>query len=244
MNDSDPGSSPPERGSAKGAHRAATERVDTLSETGWLSKQPNDFQMRILELGRWTTVPRGQRLYSAGDEPDALYGIGAGHLDLAIPILRGEECVIHRAGKGFWIGDGALPPDAPRTLSVEAATDCRLFRITFPSLRRHLAKSPADWEYLHRLSTMNAILSVRILSETLSLSPRARVARLLLRTASPDGTVQATHEELGRLAGISRATFRRSLSRLIASGAIETRYNFLRIVDRSAVENEAGADES
>lgn len=244
MNDSDPGSSPPERGSAKGAHRAATERLDTLSETGWLSKQPNDFQMRILELGRWTTVPRGQRLYSAGDEPDALYGIGAGHLDLAIPILGGEECVIHRAGKGFWIGDGALPPDAPRTLSVEAATDCRLFRIPFPSLRRHLAKSPADWEYLHRLSTMNAILSVRILSETLSLSPRARVARLLLRTASPDGTVQATHEELGRLAGISRATFRRSLSRLIASGAIETRYNFLRIVDRSAVENEAGADES
>ena len=243
MEESNSRPSKPERRSGQVARRAPFDQLETLAETGWLSKQPDDFQLRVLELGRWTTIPRGRRLYSAGDEPDALYGIGTGHLDLAIPILGGEECVIHRASQGFWIGDGALPPEAPRTLSVEAATDCRLFRIPFPSLRRHLAQSPADWEYMHRLSTMNAILSVRILSEALSLSPSARVARLLLRTASPDGTVQATHEELGRLAGISRATFKRSMSRLMASGAIETGYSFLRIVDRSAVETEANTDE-
>jgi hypothetical protein len=43
---------------------------------------------------------------------------------------------------------------------------------------------------------------------------------------------------------MSRATFRRSLSRLIASGAIKTRYSFLKIVNRSAVENEANVDDS
>ena len=217
-------------------------RLDNLMKEGWLSEQPADFQLRIAELGRWTSLPGGRQLYSAGDEPDALYGIDTGLLDIAIPIIGDEECVIHRARSGFWIGDGALIPGAPRTLTVEAVTDCRLFRIPFPVLRRHLAENPADWEYMHRLSTLNATLAVRILSEVLSLPPSARVARLLLRLAAPDGTVASTQEELGRLAGMSRATFGRSLSRLIASGAIETRYNEIKIVDLDAVKAEAKLD--
>jgi CRP-like cAMP-binding protein len=217
-------------------------RLDNLIKVGWLSEQPADFQIRVAELGRWTSIPGGKQLYSAGDEPYALYGIDTGLLDVAIPIIGDEECVIHRARTGFWIGDGALIPGAPRTLTVEAAADCRLFRIPFPDLRRHLAENPGDWEYMHRLSTLNATLAVRILSEVLSLPPIVRVARLLLRQAAPDGTVASTQEELGRLAGMSRATFGRSLSRLIASGAIETRYNAIKIVDPSAVKAEAKLD--
>lgn len=214
-------------------------RLDNLTKAGWLSEQPADFQLRMAEIGRWRSIPGGRHLYSAGDEPDALYGIGTGLLDIAIPIIGEEECVIHRARAGFWIGDGALITGAPRTLTVEAVTDCRLYQIPFPVLRRHLAENPADWEYMHRLSTLNAILAVRILSEVLSLPPSVRVARLLLRLASSDGTVASTHEELGRLAGMSRATFGRSLTRLIATRAIETRYNEIKIVDLHAVEAEA-----
>jgi CRP-like cAMP-binding protein len=214
-------------------------RLDNLTKAGWLSEQPADFQLRMAELGRWMSIPRGRQLYSAGDEPDALYGIGTGLLDIAIPIIGEEECVIHRARAGFWIGDGALVLGAPRTLTVEAVTDCRLFRVPFPVLRRHLAENPGDWEYMHRLSTLNAILAVRILSEVLSLPSIVRVARLLLRLAAPDGTVPSTQEELGRLAGMSRATFGRSLSRLIANGAIETRYQEIKIVDVAVVKAEA-----
>lgn len=219
-------------------------RLDNLARAGWLSEQPVDFQRRMAGLGRWTSLPGGKLLYSAGDEPDALYGIDTGLLDIAIPIIGDEECVIHRARSGFWIGDGALIPGAPRTLTVETVTDCRLFRIPFPVLRRHLAGNPADWEYMHRLSTLNATLAVRILSEVLSLPPSVRVARLLLRLASPGGTIASTHEELGRLAGMSRATFGRSLARLIATNAIETRYNEIRIVDLDAVNAEAKLDVS
>jgi CRP/FNR family transcriptional regulator, cyclic AMP receptor protein len=222
--------------------RSLNLRLHNLGKAGWLSEQPADFQLRMAKLGRLTSLSKGRQLYSAGDEPDALYGIDSGLLDIAIPIIGNEECVIHRARSGFWIGDGALIPGAPRTLTVEAATDCRLFRIPFPVLRRHLAENPADWEYMHRLSTLNATLAVRILSEVLSLPPSVRVARLLLRLAAPDGTVTSTHEDLGRLAGMSRATFGRSLSRLIATGAIKTRYNELKIVDLAAVRAEAKID--
>ncbi|MGI1664239.1 Crp/Fnr family transcriptional regulator [Palleronia sp. KMU-117] len=232
------------QGSEKAARVTPAMRLGNLVASGWLSQQPEDFQLRLADLGRWVTVAGGRRLYSAGDEPDAVYGIDSGLLDIAIPILGGEECVVHRAVAGFWIGDGALLPGAPRTLSVEAVGECRLFRIPFPALRRHLSENPADWEYMHRLSTINGTLATRILSEVLSLPAKARVARLLLRVAAPDGSIESTNEDLGRLAGMSRATFRRSLSRLIASGAVNTRYAGLTIVDRAAVEKEANRTES
>lgn len=224
------------------SEQAQSVRLDNLLKEGWLSEQPEDFQQRMASLGRWVSVPEGKQLYSAGDKPDALYGIDAGLLDLAIPIIDDELCVIHRARTGFWIGDGALSPMAQRTLTVEAAANCRLFRVPFTQLRRHLAENPADWEYMHRLSTRNATLAIRILSEVLSLPPGVRVARLLLRLMSRDGTVVSTHEELGRLAGMSRATFGRTLSRLIASGAIETRYNKIIIIDLDVIEAEAKLD--
>lgn len=239
MNDEDDGSGTREKRSKIGGKRAPIEKFENLAKTGWLSMQPDDFQSRILGLGRWTTIPRGRRLYAAGDDPDALYGLETGLLDLAIPIVGGEECVIHRGNPGFWIGDGALIPGTMRTLSVEAAAECRLFRIEFSVLRRHLAQTPADWEYLHRLATLNGILSVQILSEVISLPARARVARLLLRVMSPDGNVASTHDELARLAAMSRATFRRSLSALVTSGAIKAGYKSLTIVDRAAVQREA-----
>jgi CRP/FNR family cyclic AMP-dependent transcriptional regulator len=210
-----------------------------LRQVGWLSMLPSDVQERFLKLGRDVSVPRGKLLYSAGDEPDAIFGIEDGLLDLAIPILDTEECIIHRGTPGFWIGDGALVQGTPRTLTVEAATDCRLLSISFVALRKHLSEIPGDWEYLHRLSTFNGILAIRILAEVLSLSPGARIARLLLRLAKPDGTVASNQEDLGRLAGMSRATFRRAISRLTASGAIQMKYSTVKIMDRSAVERQA-----
>jgi len=222
--------------------RSPKDQLHNLSKVGWLSEQPVDFQIRMAALGRWKSVPGGMLLYSAGDEPDALYGIDTGLLDIAIPIVGDEECVVHRANVGFWIGDGALIPNAPRTLTVEAAADCRLFSIPFPLLRRHLAENPGDWEYMHRLSTLNATLAVRILSEVLSLPPTVRVARLLLRLSTSGGTITSTHESLGRLAGMSRATFGRSLARLIEAKAIETRYNAIKISNLAIVEAEAKLD--
>jgi len=217
--------------------------LGSLANHGWLAEQPADFRARLAPLGRWTVVERGKRLYVSGDEPDALYGLEEGLLDVAIPISADEECTIHRAKAGFWVGDGALLPDARRTLSVETAARCRFFRIPIPILRRHLAAHPGDWRYLHHLATMNATLAVRILSEVLSLPPQARVARLLMRMSEAGGDVEATHEELGRLAGMSRATFRRSLSRLISSGAVETRYGMVKIIDRGAVEQAGNPEE-
>jgi len=93
--------------------------------------------------------------------------------------------------------------------------------------------------YFHRLMLANTLIAYRTVAEVLALPPRARFARLFLRMASHDGLVRATQGELGRLAGMSRAAFRRSFASLIEAGAVETYYGGIRIRDVRALEKAA-----
>ncbi len=224
------------------SHETSIERLRNLAETGWLSQQPADFRERLGALGRWTQLRKGERLYTVGDEPDAVYGLGEGSLDLAIPITRDEEVTVHRAGPGFWIGESALLASNLRTISVIAASDCRLFKAPITAISRNLAANPQDWICFHRLTHMNGTLCISVLAEVLALPARARFARLLLRLVNADGSVRATQEELGRMAGMSRAAFRRAFGTLIKAGIVETAYAGLRIKDLPALEREAGDD--
>ena len=168
-------------------------------------------------------------------------GWGTVVLDVAIPISDDEEVTVHRAPPGFWVGDGALLSSMPRQVSVEAAMACRVFCLPVAAVQRILAAHPEYWMYFHRLGSLNLTLAIRALGEVIALPPRARFARLLLRIASPDGSVRVTQEELGRLAGMSRVAFRRAFASLIESGAVETEYGGLRICDAAALKREANA---
>jgi DNA-binding GntR family transcriptional regulator len=63
------------------------------------------------------------------------------------------------------------------------------------------------------------------------LPPRRRFALLLLRCASPDGVVQATQEELGRLMGMSRMAFRRAFRDLMDQGIVRTDYGRVTVIE-------------
>jgi CRP/FNR family cyclic AMP-dependent transcriptional regulator len=228
------------RNDAVGANKELrSEQMRALSETGWLSLQPPDFQDRMIAIGRWTAVAQGKALYTVGEPPDAVFGLGSGRLDVSVPVGE-EDVVVHRAPPVFWIGDGALLSGVPRFLTVTAATDCEVFRIPHAPLRRVLDEHPGDWRYFHHLATLNAVLATQALAEALVLPARPRFARVLLRLAQADGTINATQEELGRMAGMSRAAFRRAFGTLIAAGMLEVRRGRVHIHDRTALEHEAG----
>jgi CRP-like cAMP-binding protein len=214
-------------------------QLQTLFEMGWFSRQPPEFQKRLMAIGRWASIQKGRALYVMGEEPSALFGLGSGRLDISIPVME-EDVIVHRAPPGFWIGDGALLSGVPRFLTVTAATDCEVFRVSEASLRRMLTETPSDWKSLHHLATLNAVLATQALAEALALPARANFARVLLRLADRDGTILATQEELCRMAGMSRAAFRRAFGALIDAGVLVTGRGSLRIHDHNALEREAG----
>jgi CRP-like cAMP-binding protein len=206
-----------------------TQRLRRLAETGWLALQPPDFQARMASIGRWISVPKGKAIYRCGEKPDAIFGLGEGLVDISLPIDDVEEVLVHRAPPGYWIGDWALLSRLPRLVTLTAATDCSVFRIPQAPLLR-----------VYHLATMNGGLATQALAETLLLPARPRFARVLLRLALPDGTVSATQEELGQMAGMSRAAFRRALRTLIDAGVIVTGRGTVRVKDLAALQQEAG----
>lgn len=197
----------------------------------------------MAKLGRWISATRGSVIYAAGDEADAIFGLGEGALDVAIPVSEDQEVVTHRAAPGFWVGDAALLASTPRTISVYAASDSRLFKLPAAAVHRSLREHPEDWFCFYRLSHKNVMLSLQALAEVISLPPRARFARALLRLTASGDTVRLTQEELGRMVGMSRASFRRAFAALIEKGIVDVEYGGIRIRDRIALEREAAKTE-
>ncbi len=215
-----------------------------LATAGWMSEQPVDFQSRMAKIGRWMTMRRGQVIYAVGEEADAVYGLGEGLLDVSIAVDLQREVVIHRATAGFWVGDSALLAGSLRTLTLSAASDGQLFKIPAASVLRNLKEHPEDWVCFYRLNHQNVSRALAALAEVISLPPRARFARALLRLTSSAGAVHVTQDELGRMVGMSRATFRRSCAALISQGIVEVEYGRILIRDLHALEMEAARTES
>jgi CRP-like cAMP-binding protein len=204
-----------------------------LDREGWLADQPADLKAAMAAAGRWRRFETGQFLYHAGDPACGLYGLGEGALELTFPLVAEEPVTVYRAEIGFWIGDSAELSETPRLVSVAAAAESRVFHVPGAAMRRILADRPEHWRALYRLSARNVETAVRLLSEALALTVRARVARRLLALAGRDGDVSITQAELAKLVGVTRATLQRCLSSLEAEGALERGYGAVRVRDAS-----------
>jgi CRP-like cAMP-binding protein len=209
--------------------------LSILAQTGWLASQPADFRAWASRAGRWRSFEQGQTLYQHGDPPDGLYGLASGILEIQVPLNADEQITIHRAEPGFWIGESALLARTSRSITVVAAVKSRVFFIPASAMRAILEERPEYWYSFFELSHINATRAVATLAEVFSRSPQERLARMLLRLADADGRVNATQEDLSRLIGMTRSSLRRILGDLIETGAVETGYRSLRVVDRAGL---------
>jgi CRP-like cAMP-binding protein len=207
-----------------------------LTSRGWLATQPEAFRQWIADNGRWVHYSAGQLIYQAGDDPDGLYGLGEGALEITLPLTGEEPVTIYRAEPGFWIGESALLARTSRLITLEAAAASRVFRIPATAIRALVAERPEHWRPFFELSHLNVTTSVTLLAEALALTPRARLARMLLRLADDDDKVTARQDELARLIGMTRSSLQRALHSLGDAGAISGGYGCTLIRDRACLE--------
>lgn len=171
-------------------------------------------------------------MYFSGDAADGIYGLASGGLEVTFPLIAEEPVVLHRAQVGFWIGDNAELSDTPRTISLMAATECRMLHLPHQAIRSLLAEHPKYWQSFYRLATINTGIAVGLLAEVLSLTLRARMCRRLLQLTEPSMDVTVTQEDLSKMLGVYRSTVRPILNKLAKSGAIELGYRRIRVISR------------
>lgn len=185
--------------------------------------------------GKWRTYQPGQFVYFSGDAADGIYGLASGGLEVTFPLIAGEPVVLHRAQVGFWIGDNAELSATPRTISLMAATECRMLQLPHEAIRRLLDDQPKYWQSFYRLATINTTIAVGLLAEVLSLTLRARVCRRLLQLTDLSTDATVTHEELSKMLGVYRSTLRPILKYLADINAIRLGYRKISVVDRDAL---------
>jgi CRP-like cAMP-binding protein len=213
--------------------------LSPLTERGWLAEQPAEFQEWVRASGLWRQYEAGRVLYDVGEAPDGIYGLAEGAFEITLPLVSDEPVIIHRAEPGFWIGESAVLAGCERSVSVAVVARSRVFRIPAAAVREVVARRPQLWRAFHHLSHINTMTVATLLAEALSLSPRARLARTILRLSEAAGAVQASQTDLARLIGMTRSTLQRSLTELGEAGAIETGYRNLVVRDRTALERAA-----
>lgn len=137
------------------------------------------------------------------------------------------------------IGDSAILSGSGRAVTLTAASDAQVFKLPGAVVLQSLAQYPEDWICFYHLSHMNITRCLQALAEVISLPPRTRFVRALLRLTAVTGQIQVTQEELSAMVGMSRATFRRAFSALIDQGIVEIKYGSIVVQDRAALEIEA-----
>jgi CRP-like cAMP-binding protein len=205
--------------------------IAPLDQVGWLAEQPPEFREWAARCGRWRKYAAGQFVYHAGDAADGLYGLASGGIEVSFPLLAEEPVTVHRAEVGFWIGDNAELSETPRVVSLRAVSPSRLLHLPAAAIRTLLNEHPHHWREFYRLSARNVSLAITYLSEALALTVRARVCRRLLALAAGGREAGITQDDLGRLVGVTRTTFRRCLAELAECGAVELRYRRVGILD-------------
>jgi CRP/FNR family cyclic AMP-dependent transcriptional regulator len=206
---------------------------------------PADDLQRVLEMARRRTFRRGEVVFHQDDPADSLHLVVQGRFGIARRTALGEEALLAICIRGDVFGELALVSGRERSATVSALADGEtlcVYRIDFDELRaRHASVDRVlVGLFARQVQRMNELLV-----EAYYENARRRVLRRLLELGRVDDAsgkveIRITQEQLGALAGASRATVASVLAAERAHGTIEVKRGATVLLDRTAVARRAG----
>jgi CRP-like cAMP-binding protein len=205
-----------------------------VSQRGWFAERPEALKVALWRAVRLRRFSPGEPLYLLGDDPDGIFGLVDGVVDISIPRSDGLEMTIHRADAGFWIGDLALFAGQKRLVSIVAAQPTVAVHFPQHALRHLLEASPELYVDFYALTYENVRLILRLIANLASTPSEVRVAmRLLMYDETSDRSgINISQGKLAELVGLSAPTLQRALRRLQDDNLIKVGYSRIDILDR------------
>ena len=193
-------------------------------------------------------VPRGQLIFSQGDEAVGLYVVISGRVKIFKLSPEGKEQILHLFGAGEPIGEVAVFAGGKFPAHAQAMEESRLFFFPRPAFIDLIRKYPSV------ALNMLAVLSLRLrkftsLIEDLSLKevPGRLAAHLLYLGEGKKGIAEVnldiSKNQLASLLGTIPETLSRILARMTREGYIElSGQRRIRILDRKGLEELASGE--
>lgn len=141
----------------------------------------------LKKRGESVVLRGGARLYSAGDEADAVYHVVSGRLRV-LSGAAGSPETVREVGPGEWLGAVSVFMGRPRSAGVVAIRDTRLLKIDAEAFAAAMRRAPEELWAFGRMCLENVVQRQQL--------AKARRRRTNLRTvavipAEPDLPVQA-----------------------------------------------------
>ena len=199
---------------------------------GWLSRQPEDFRIDLLESTRLKHYRLGQSLYNLGDEASGMYGLVDGILE--VQLANGQ--VVTVGSPGYWIGEAAAFKRMPRRASVIAKAKAHVLHLPLSAFDRLAANA----DYCRCLATLTVERleeAITIIADLMTSSAMNRVCARLLTLATVEnngpGSLALTQAELASMCGLSRQSVNKSLNRLVQDRVVSMSYGKLTLLDEA-----------
>jgi CRP-like cAMP-binding protein len=195
--------------------------------------RPED-AVALAEAGTVVDKYKGTHLFREGDPSEVCYIIEQGEVELYRSSTTGRS-VVGRIGSGAVVGDIAMFQGQPYLSSAKAINNVQAIRLEKDVLVPLLLARPVlamRW-LVNGLAQLEATQQrlIRLMNRTVV----EQVAGILVDERNSYGEVTLSQASIAELLGASRQSVNEALAQLRSSGAIETGYRRITVVDEAAL---------
>ena len=185
----------------------------------------------------------GTHLFKEGQEATAVFLVEAGEIDIYRTAFD-KKRVVSRVGSGSVLGDIAMFGGGEYISSAQAVGRVRAVKFERYRLLPELAKHPALCLRWLVAGLRQLEVTQRRVIHLMHKTVLAQVADLLHEESKVKADVELSQAAIATLLGASRQTVNESLATLKATGAVETGYRRITVLDRDVVAQVAADDRS
>jgi CRP/FNR family transcriptional regulator len=218
-------------------------RADLVETTFPFLTRLSSGARRDLGACRIQTIGARRQLLERGASAGGAYLVTEGLLRVYYLTAEGREATLYRVEPGGTciLAVTSTIGQEPYPAWVESGADGAAFaRIPGEVLRRLLDTEAAFRDFVFGVLSGRVFELMQTLEEAGSARTEQRVARFLLKRATPDGTVRATQASIAAELGTAREVVFRALRSLGARRLIETGRMRVQILDAAALRRSAG----
>lgn len=220
---------------------------ETMARMACCEGWGRDQVARLAVGARQITLARKERLFTKGDQVQALHIVVSGQMRLFIPLPNGSERVISLVGRGESFGEPCVIRAEACPYEAVASKNSHLIAIDALVYRRELRQTPALAEQTLSLVSGRLLRTLRDIEICAQPSSLQRVAHYLihLRTlgAAKDQEIRlpALKRDIAAKLGLSQETFSRVLAFMAQQGFIRLKGNAFGVDDWTLLQSLASA---
>lgn len=207
-----------------------------LRRSGWLSRQPDDFQREVIDRGRIQAYDPGDVVYRSGDPQGGIYGLIHGTLAISLAPSNRAARFFQFGVVGAWAGEGPFLTGEPRRVEMRAIDHCSLFHLPIDTMEQMATRDPLVVRYFARITVGHFDLLARVIDDLLIPAADRRIASVLHRAGwLHSRAVPISQADLGGMANASRKQVNAALSKFQQRGWIKTAYRSIEVINANGL---------